>query len=263
MIVALAAATAAVGNAQRHNRAGRAQVVAYTRLRRSSSPGVSAGQALTAVASRLPELAAHLGSSPIGYASSASPWLYVTVPVPSMSGGADIRPFWRADLLEGAIAELSSRTSDLRDAVLGSTFSAELPDGTLVSDATGGMGDVSSGQVFASGTESDAFIRSQLVATLTAYGVTPVDIQIVHVIGASPAVVVRTADISATAPRVGQLIDDLFGTTPKFEGYYLELQGPNGTPFVRVSASFRTGAGRLWIDPSWDGQIGGLMHMGR
>jgi hypothetical protein len=78
-------------------------------------------------------------------------------------------------------------------------------------------------------------------------------VTIFHAWDAAPAVVLTASDIAIVAAKFQSLEDALFGSRPRYEGYYLEIRRENGRPLVRRSVSYLTGAGRVWIDPSFHG----------
>jgi hypothetical protein len=57
------------------------------------------------------------------------PALYVRERVRSLRRGGDIEPLWEAELLVGAVAELTSKSATLRNAVGDAEFRGLLPDG--------------------------------------------------------------------------------------------------------------------------------------
>ncbi len=182
-------------------------------------------------------------------------WVQATVEIPALRDGLDIEPLWEADLAEGVVAEQSATSSNLRDAVAGSTFIAVLPDGKSLGRIGGGMGDVARGQVFDH--QPDAVIRASIERQLARHGLKPLSIEILHPLDAAVAVVARADDGSddQLAEQFTELADDLFGSPPRYEGWYLELDTANGDPIARVSASFRTGSGRTWINPRFEGLV--------
>ena len=185
--------------------------------------------------------------------SPALPALYITVKIPSLENGEAVEPLWEADLLEGAAVELAGSSASLEADVGYIYFDGKLPHGTVIPDIGGGMGDIARGQQFAGSQDSDLTIEDSIDSTVAAYGLTLDNLTIYHVLGTAPAVIVTEPDITKIASSYGSLVDDLFGSPPRYQGYYLEIRGPDGSPYIRRSVSFVTGAGRLWRDPSMDG----------
>jgi hypothetical protein len=229
--------------------------IAFAPVRGDTQAPVAPSTALQEARNRQPGGAVsemRIGQPPAGPPArerAGLPWLYATVKVPDLHNGLDIEPLWEADLLEGAVVERSGSSSDLRDDLGGATFAAELPDGTVVPDLSGGIGDVARGQAFSN--DNPAAIKASISTTLASYGLKLVGIRVLHALGPAPAVVASTSDPRSAAAKVVELEHALFGLPPRYEGYYLELRDSNRNAFVRASASFRTGAGRFWVDPAY------------
>ncbi len=206
------------------------------------------------------QVESHLGASSIVEASVANPpssvaasagsrWFYATLRLPGLTNGLGIEPAWEADLLEGAVAELSGTSQNLRSDLDGASFSGVLPTGETVAEIDAGMGDIARGQKFSS--DSSASARADVTARLVAAGLTPLDVQIYRPLGPAPAVIAAAADPRSAAAKYRQIVDGVFGNPPKYEGYYIELRDSAGNAFIRASAAFRTGAGRCWIDDAY------------
>jgi hypothetical protein len=194
--------------------------------------------------------AAHIGSAPAEAATRGDlPWLYASVRVPSLRDGLDIEPMWEADLVEGAVADRVGTAKNIRDDFGGSTFDAVLPDGTRFPDQSGGLGDVTHGQGFSDA--SNASVEARVRLAIKAAGLEPISVKVLRPLGPAPVVVVGADDAATAAKNYTDLTKSLFGNPPSYEGYYLEIRGPDGTAIARGSASFRTGAGRFWVDPRW------------
>lgn len=225
------------------------------------NPNASAGtqpaaQALAAVQQQMGRtsvVSASITAPPAGPqrdARGSLPWLDATVAIPALRDGMEIESLWQADLIEGAVAEQSGTATDLAKDFGGSTFDGQLPDGSVVSDIGGGMGDIVRGQVFSGGTASTASITNKIDHVLRDHQLTPISVTVYRPLTAAPAIIASTSDPAAAAADYGSLLHDLIGSTPQYEGYYLELRDSSGQAFVRASASFRTGAGRFWVAPS-------------
>lgn len=68
--------------------------------------------------------------------------------------------------------------------------------------------------------------------------------------GAAPAEVFSAPNPSAVRAKYGSLVAALFGSTRRYQGYYIEIRGSNQKPYIRRSVSFVTGSGRLWESQS-------------
>jgi hypothetical protein len=158
-----------------------------------------------------------------------------------------IRAQWESDLIAGAVADQLANTPAK---VVSTIIDARLPDGTIHSDLVGGgMGDVVANQDFRDA--SDDAIRMDVGQTLTEAHLDLVSLDILRPSQAAPAVVAATSDPAAAAVAANNTIQSLFGQNPpKYEGYYFEVRDKKGNPVFIQSASFRSGAGRLWFSPS-------------
>ncbi|HET9116174.1 MAG TPA: hypothetical protein VJR24_00975 [Gemmatimonadaceae bacterium] len=226
--------------------------IAFGKIGNSATGGGDPSAVLAAAVKQVPDdtiASASIVAPPAGAANPNLPWLHVAVRVPSLQNGLDVRPMWIADLVQGELAEGIGTSSDLHAGLEGSTFDAVLPDGTIVPDESGGMGDVVRGQTFSTGTASQ--VSSAIAAKLQGLGLKPVSIDVVAIPDAAPEVVAIAPDPTNAAENLVNIEKTLFGDPAQYEGYYLELQAPDGTPFVHASAAFRTGAGRFWIDPRY------------
>jgi hypothetical protein len=182
-------------------------------------------------------------------------WLHFVVAVPSREVGTD-RAQWEADLIEGAIADALASSGTT---VGGSTIDWRLPDGTILPNQGGGMGDIVPGQTFSNA--SDASITATLKKGLADNGLIPTSIAILHADQAAPAVIAVTSDPRAAAAAASSTIRALFGQNPPFyEGYYFEVRDLSGKPLFIQSASFRSGSGRQWVDPSL-ADVTSLLHL--
>jgi hypothetical protein len=137
----------------------------------------------------------------------------------------------------------------MADDMRGSTIDGELPDGRIVPDLDGGMGDVQRGQLFTD--RSEGAIRASVTAAAAGLGLRLVSLRVLRPLDAAPAIVVESSEPEADAARFAQLIGALLGTPTAFEGYYLELRDGDGNAVARVAASFRTGAGHFWVAPAY------------
>jgi hypothetical protein len=223
------------------------------------APATALGEAVRQLGGKF-VASARLGNPPPNTRDKALPWLYATVRVPGMAQGLDIEPMWEADLLEGAVVERSGTSTDVWDDFGGSTFDALLPDGTTVSDASGGLGDVARNQEFSKVSPVQA--RNDITEAARAAGLDVEAIRFLRPLGLAPAVIVSAADVNSTVTNFVSIAKRLFGDPPIYEGYYLELRTTEGVPVVRSSASFRTGAGRFWVDARWKDVIG-ITSLGR
>jgi hypothetical protein len=181
-------------------------------------------------------------------------WLYATVQDDS-AGDGSLHSIWEADVAQGIIADrLAAGSSNLADVVSGSSIEVRADDGSS-SPVTGGAGDIQTGQLFDASGLSDDEIENAIRVTLQQYGLTATSINVLHPLG--PAV-----SVIATVPDAKDLSDftimqmALVGKPVQYEGLYIEVDLPDGSPVVRSTAAYRSGAGRLWIAPGYEDVVG-------
>jgi len=240
--------------------------IAFVPTTAGSSPAVAPTAALATAVAAVGSTAvasASIGAPPAGPSQQnrpGMPWLYETVRVPSLENGEQILPLWQADLIEGATVERSGTSADVYDDFGGATFNAVLPDGTTVPNVAAGLGDIARGQKFSDAGESDAQIAAATRASLQSFALSTVSIKVFHPAGDAVSVIATTSDPTKTVGQFGTVLDTLFGKPPRYEGYYLEIRDAAGNGVVRTSASFLTGAGRLWVAPEYESNVVGITH---
>jgi hypothetical protein len=183
----------------------------------------------------------------------AVPDLSVRMKIPGIKGGDTMQAFWEAELLAGAVVELAGSHRSLQSDIGRIDFSAQLPDGKVFPHLSGAMGYIARGQHFAGSNETDEGIRRSIERRAAALGLAVDSVTVFRALGAAPAVVLTAPNIHAAAANYGAWGDTLFGSTPRYEGYYLEIRGKNGKPYVWSTVSYLTGDSSGWIDPSIGG----------
>lgn len=220
------------------------------------SPSSAVAQALSAMADT-DIVSASTGRPPADVPTRnpppAVPGLYVTVSVPDLQNADAMEPLWEADLLEGAVVEEAGSSSSLARDIGYVQIDADLPDGKTIPNAGGAQGNIARGQVFAGATDSDSQVATAVADVATTYGLTVTSLKIFHELGDAPALVLTTPNFAAVAPQYNSLVNSLFGSSPRYQAWYLEIRGSDGTPDLRSSASFVTGTSRFWVNPSVDG----------
>jgi hypothetical protein len=232
-------------------------------ISKANTRAASPNAALAAVlgrAQRAEIVSAKFGAAPADAITRGLPWLNVTLKVPAVADGLDVLPQWVADLVEGDTAEGIGGASNVRAIIGGATFSAALPDGSVVPDLGGGIGDVATGQAFSD--QPNGQVRSDLTQKLASLGLTPIRIDVVHALTAAPAVIAQANDVPTALGQYNKIVTTLFGDPPVYEGYYLEIRDSTGQPVLRASAAFRTGAGRFWVSPAHASEVTGVDHLG-
>jgi hypothetical protein len=183
--------------------------------------------------------------------------LHFVVAAPAQDERAT-RPEWEADLVEGAVADALATSAKGLGVVADARIDLRLPNGTLMPDASGGMGDIQPGQSFSSTSTSD--IEAAVRTELARRNLRPISIDVLHADQPAPAVVARTDDARAAARAANETIRALFGIDPpKYEGYYLEIRDGKSLPVLVASAAFRSGSGRLWLRPDVE-DVASLVH---
>ncbi|MDQ6523054.1 hypothetical protein RB608_05555 [Nocardioides sp. LHD-245] len=189
--------------------------------------------------------------------------LEVHVTTPSLEGPNDVRTTWTAELALGALAELRRTNETSYAEVLGDTkIKADLPLETL--DLDGGHGFVATGQVFAAQADrrSDEAIESSLTDQARKFGLEVIAVDVLRPLGPAPIVILRTRGADkAPGWTMDNLRDALAGSPLDYEGIYIELRAPDGTPLVAAGTSYRTGVGGLWFEPGHD-ETFGATHLG-
>lgn len=182
-------------------------------------------------------------------------WLHFVVAAPAQDERV-ARPEWEADLVEGAVADALEASTG--QTVADSRIDLRLPDGTIVQDASGGMGDIAPGQNFTDAPDNS--IEENLSSELSRQGLSPVSIDVLHADQPAPVVIATTPDARKAAQHANELIAALFGTNPpKYEGYYLEIRDAKAIPVLIEAAAFRSGSGRLWIRPDVE-DVASVVH---
>jgi len=163
-------------------------------------------------------------------------------------GGPTTEALWQAELLVGALAELAGSHRSLQRDIGTIDVSAQLPDGKVFPDVGGSIGGVARGQHFAGATYTDAEVRHSVERRASALGLTVDSVAVFRALGAAPAVVVTAPNIRAATTNHDLLENKLFGSTPLYEGYFLEIRGKDGKPHVWRGFSALTATGLIWID---------------
>jgi hypothetical protein len=174
-------------------------------------------------------------------------------------GGAAVSAQWEADLAQGAVADRIAvdGATDLADVIAGSSVTLELPDGTT-EDLGGGAGDIRPGQLFADQDMNlgDADISQRVRGILDKFGLAAVEIRVLRPLGPAVYVVAsadKASDLDGSYDAIrAAILDD----PVRYEGLYLEVDLPDGTPIVRGAQALRSGAGTLWIAPGLDDAVG-------
>ncbi len=169
------------------------------------------------------------------------------VNVASSSGAALMRASWEGCLADGAMSEhLVRDSSNLGTAIQGLVY-ARLPDGSR--EEAGGCGsDVAAGQLF--GAQADRSTDDQIVAsvkqTLGDLGVHVDRVEVLRPLGPAVDVTVTVPDVQ-DAHSVGDRVFAALHAKPSlYEGVFIEVDGPDGSPVNAGGDATRGGVGGEW-----------------
>ena len=217
------------------------------------SPAIAGTESATSLKSIATSLdpskivSSQVASAP-AFANSSARRFYATVSAPSMSDGSAVYPLWLANVEQGVLAEKLASSGNLKDSIAGSSFSVQLPDGSIVKDVGGGAGDIASGQNFIA-PGPDITIASNTKAVLAKFGLTPKTIRIFHPLQTVSSVTAVTNDAASVNDKLGEITDALLGHPFQFEALYVCLELPNGTRIAQSATDYRTGGGTVWTNP--------------
>lgn len=203
-------------------------------------------------------VAARLGERPAWAERVATPgpWVYMTVRADAAHGPLTIRPIWEADLAVGAARDdvAVNGTGTIENA----SYALALPDGTVLAEAGGGMGNVVAGQRFSA--ENAARVRPEIAERVATADLRLVELDIRSGMQLAPAVVATTSDPAGFVRRAAETVTAIFGAPGAYEGVYLEVRDTAGSPVFVEAASFRTGHGQRWIRPDLDERTGAVLR---
>jgi hypothetical protein len=199
-----------------------------------------------------------VGAPPQSALGSSALWLHARVApaiVPHDLSGA-----WEAELAAGAVADRCAGDNiSLHGVMTGVSVHTAGPHG----DDGGGFGDARAGQIFgAQGSgESDQAIVDRVEGVLTAYGLTPRQVRVLHPLGPAVQVVATVDDVHALDGKLNDLTTALEGRygDQLYEGLYLQIDQTDGTPLLRSYGSGRSAGGGVWFAPGLD-SLWGINH---
>jgi hypothetical protein len=173
-------------------------------------------------------------------------WARLTVLATALTPEATTRPIWEANLVAGALRDAMHANGLPR--LISSQVSVALPNGRIIKDVGGGVGDVAFDQTFSSAPSQS--ITSLIQSAATQLGLTVDSIKIVNAVQPAPAVVVTTSDTQQFADNPDAVLTALFGAPGTYEGEYLEVHDASGTVAFIQGSAFRTGVGQRWFNPA-------------
>lgn len=180
------------------------------------------------------------------------PWMTATAHVTSDRPAAAMYGQWQIDLLAGASAELLnvSGQSSLNNVLVGVSPRTVAPGGPATMTSAGRLGAVAAGQQFLSHGLSDAQAVTAVRKAVDQSGARPVSIHVWHPLGKAMSVTIRVKNLAAFR-RTGwsTLNQSILESPAEFEGVYLAIQAPDGSPLACFTTSRRFGAGAQWESP--------------
>jgi hypothetical protein len=199
-----------------------------------------------------------IGSAPSGWrptegapASAPLPdgiWVNGTVAIPA-SGAAAVRPVWEANLVIAALRDRVHAGGASPD-VIGSQISGELPDGRVLPNIGGGIGNVAFLQAFSTASPGEAVRDVRRNAATLGLRIDSIDV--LTPLQAAPAVVATTHDVAGLIRNPDAVVNALFGGIARYEGEYLEVRDAAGSPVFIQASAFRTGVGQRWYRADLD-----------
>jgi hypothetical protein len=185
---------------------------------------------------------------------SLAPSMRVNIKAPSKDQGGEVTAEWEAMVLEGAVADrMAGDAAHLQDVIGNESTVITLPDGTT-DDVGGGAGYVVSGERFSAETSglSDEVIRRNVADALSKFGLTSINVRVLHPLGPAVFVTATTSQPDDVASRIDDIQNAFLGTSPdlNYEASYLEIDDAQGTPLARVGNALRNGGGISWISPT-------------
>lgn len=175
-------------------------------------------------------------------------WVNGTVAIPAL-GASAVRPVWEANLVIAALRDRLHAGGASPD-VIGSQISGELPDGRMLPNIGGGIGNVDFLQAFSAASPGD--VQRDIRRNAASLNLRVDSLAVLTPLQVAPAVVVTTHDVAGLIRNPDAVINALFGGIAKYEGEYLEVRDAAGSAVFIQASAFRTGVGQRWYRPDLD-----------
>lgn len=198
---------------------------------------------------------ADLGDPPPGLDGN---WLYVVADIPSLEGGNAALANWEASLLFGAVAERASRGANLADVVGGMELKFRRANGATNSGGGRAMVNVAASQVFGSAT-SEEQDRARLDRIFESYGLELTSVDYMYPLDRAARMVAIVESPKTLDGRLYKLFSEVTENLTAYEGAFLELELPDGSPIVRLHGEFRAASGGEWVRPGLEEIVGGRL----
>ena len=184
-------------------------------------------------------------------------WLHIEVAADNPMEAA-----WEAALLAGAVADRTAGDGHFLASVITGWIVDEAPsDGSIQpeEDATNYI--VVAGERFLPPGD-DNEIKRGVTATLARFGARPVSIEVLHPRDVALKVVATIPTPHAMNRRLAELQSVLIGMPTQYEGVYLEIRLPDGSPIAKLWTTYRTVIGAQSVRPDLEDILGGPPHGG-
>ena len=196
---------------------------------------------------------AKLGPQPSDGSLPNGVWLHIEVASENQMEGQ-----WEATLLAGAVADRTAGKRFLASVIKGYTVDYVPSDGSEPTDQTTNELDVAGERFRPPGDDSE--IKRVTTDTLARFGAQPVSIEVLHPLDVALKVVATIATPEAMNGRLAQLQTALIGTPIQYEGVYLEVRLPDGSPIAKLWTTYRDVVGSQSVRPDLEDILGGPPH---
>jgi hypothetical protein len=180
-------------------------------------------------------------------------WLHIEVASENQMEGQ-----WEATLLAGAVADRTAGSGFLASVIKGYIVDYIPSDGSEPTGQPTNELDVAGERFRPPG--DDNTIKRVTADTLARFGARPVSIEVLHPLDAALKVVATIATPEAMNRRLGQLQTALIGTPTQYEGVYLEVRLPDGSPIATLWTTYRDVVGSQSVRPDLQDILGGPPH---
>ena len=198
-------------------------------------------------------LSAKVGPQPNDGSFPNGVWLHIEVVSENQMEGQ-----WEAILLAGAVADRTAGKGFLASVIKGCIVDYVPSDGSEPTGQPTNELDVAGERFQPPG--DDNKIKRVTADTLGRFGAQPVNIEVLHPLDAALKVVATIPTPEAMNGRLAQLQTALIGTPIQYEGVYLEVRLPDGTPIAKLWTTYRDVVGAQWVRPDLEDVLGGPPH---
>ncbi len=198
---------------------------------------------------------AKLGPQPSDGSFANGIWLHIEVAADDQMEGE-----WEATLLAGAVADRTAGDGRFLASVIKGYIVDYVP-----SDASTGPTGQATNELDVAGERfrppgDDNKIKRVTADTLVRFGAQPVSIEVLHPLDAALKVVAAIPTSQAMNRRLAELQTALIGTPIQYEGVYLEVRLPDGSPIARLFTTYRDVVGAQSVRPDLEAILGGPLH---